>query len=117
MGVPPTTGSPGVSAAAPGAAFGQGWPVSQGRREQPLGLPPPSLESPPGVGKDTQAPWPKTLPDQFQALRSALTGHPGPATAADLAQGFVRAPRAKVAELLASLGHARHLDDGRYLPG
>jgi hypothetical protein len=87
VGVPPTTGSPGVT---------------------------------PGVGKDLQAPWPKTLPDQFQALRSALAAHPGPATPADLAQGFARAPRAKVAELLAtlaSLGHARCLDDGRYLPG
>jgi hypothetical protein len=87
VGVPLTTGSPGVS---------------------------------PGVGKEPQAPWPKTLPDQFQALRSALEAHPGPATPADLAQGFARAPRAKVAELLdtlASLGHARRLDDGRYLPG
>jgi hypothetical protein len=64
--------------------------------------------------------WPKTLPEQFQALRAALAARPGPAGAADLAQGFTRAPRAKVAELLetlASLGHARRLDDGRYLSG
>ena len=33
------------SAAVPDAAFGQGWSVSQGRGERPLGLPPPSLES------------------------------------------------------------------------
>jgi DNA-binding IclR family transcriptional regulator len=61
------------------------------------------------------------LPEQIQALRSALAAQPGPANAADLAQRFTRAPpRAKVAELLdtlASLGLARGLDDGRYLPG
>ncbi len=64
--------------------------------------------------------WPKSLPEQIQALRAALAAATGPASAADLAQGFTRAPRAKVAELLetlASLGHARRLDDGRYLPG
>ena len=64
--------------------------------------------------------WPKSLPEQFQALRSALASRSAPASAADLAQGFTRAPRAKVADLLetlASLGHARRLDDGRYLPG
>jgi hypothetical protein len=83
-----------------------------------------STSSIPGVdarGREGHSsPWPKTLFDQFQALRSALAAHPGPATPADLAQGFARAPRAKVAELLdilASLGHARRLDDGRYLPG
>lgn len=50
----------------------------------------------------------------------ALAARPRPASAAELAQGFTRAPRAKVAELpdtLASLGHARRLEDGRYLPG
>ena len=62
--------------------------------------------------------WPRTLPEQFQALRAALAARPGPAAAADLAQCFARAPRAKVAELLdtlATLGHARRLPDGRYL--
>jgi hypothetical protein len=64
--------------------------------------------------------WPKTLPEQFQALRAALAARPGPLSAADLAQGFTRAPRARISELLetlATLGHARRLDDGRYLPG
>jgi hypothetical protein len=37
----------GVSAAVPYAAFGQGWPVSQGRGERSLGLPSPSMESSP----------------------------------------------------------------------
>ncbi|MBP8198608.1 MAG: class I SAM-dependent DNA methyltransferase, partial [Chromatiaceae bacterium] len=64
--------------------------------------------------------WPKTLPEQFQALRAALAARPGPLNAANLAQGFTRAPRARVAELLdtlATLGHIRRLPDGRYLPG
>ena len=64
--------------------------------------------------------WPKTLPEQFQALRAVLATRSGPNSVADLAQCFTRAPRARVAELLetlASLGHARRLEDGRYLPG
>ena len=64
--------------------------------------------------------WPKTLPEQIQALRAALSALQGPASPGDLAQGFTRAPRAKVAELLetlAGLGLVRRLDDGRYLPG
>ncbi len=94
----------------------------------------PELQHPAGTGAITAASasdaaavdtgpkpdWPKTLPDQFQALRTALAARAAPVTAADLAQGFTRAPRAKVAELLdtlASLGHARRLDDGRYLAG
>ncbi len=62
--------------------------------------------------------WPKTLPEQFQALRTALAARPGPLNAANLAQSFTRAPRARVAELLdtlATLGHIRRLPDGRYL--
>jgi hypothetical protein len=53
--------------------------------------------------RDVPAAWPKSLPEQIQALRSALAAHSGPAGAADLAQGFARAPRAKVAELLDTL--------------
>ena len=77
----------------------------------------------PARGTQARVPWPKTLPEQFQALRTALAEHTargGPASPEQLAQVFTRAPRAKVAELLATLatlGHARRLDDGRYLPG
>jgi hypothetical protein len=81
--------------------------------QTPLGLAAPTASGP-------KPDWPKTLPEQFQALRAALAARPGPGSAADLAQGFTRAPRARVAELLetlASLGHARRLEDGRYLPG
>ncbi len=64
--------------------------------------------------------WPKTLPEQFQALRTALAASSGPQSAAGLAQGFTCVPRTRVAELLdtlAALGHARRLEDGRYLAG
>jgi hypothetical protein len=77
----------------------------------------------PARGIQARVPWPKTLPEQVQALRSALAEHTargGPATAEELAQVFTRAPRAKVAELLATLatlGHARRLPDGRFTPG
>jgi hypothetical protein len=62
--------------------------------------------------------WPRALPEQFQALRAALAARPAPVSATNLAQGFIRAPRAKVSELLdtlVALGHARQLPDGRYL--
>jgi hypothetical protein len=64
--------------------------------------------------------WPKTLPEQIQALRAALSALQGPAGPGDLAQCFTRAPRAKVTELLetlAGLGLVRRLDAGRYLLG
>ena len=102
-GVPPATGIAGVLR--PGS--GQVPPASGPEARAP-------------GGRDAPAPWPKTLPEQIQALRAILAAHPGPADAADLAQGFTRAPRAKVAELLetlAGLGLVRRLDDGRYLPG
>ncbi len=35
--------------------------------------------------------WPRTLPEQFQALRAALTARPGPLSTADLALSFTRA--------------------------
>jgi hypothetical protein len=81
--------------------------------QTPLGLAAPTASGP-------KPDWPKTLPEQFQALRAALAARPGPGSAAELARCFTRAPRARVAELLdtlTSLGHARRLEDGRYLPG
>jgi hypothetical protein len=62
---------------------------------------------------------PRTLPDQFLALRAALAARPGPVGAPELAQAFTRTPRAKVGELLeiiVTLGHARRIENGRYLP-
>lgn len=77
-----------------------------------------TVATPAASGSKTD--WPKALPDQFQALRTALAARPGPQNAAELAQGFTRAPRSRVTELLdtlVTLGYARRLEDGRYLPG
>jgi hypothetical protein len=62
-------------------------------------------------------PWPKTLPEQVQALRAALAASPSPVTAEQLARSFTRAQTSRVADLLetlATLGQARKLEDGRY---
>ena len=67
--------------------------------------------------KAKKAPWPSGLADQVQAIRSALAARGVAATPEALAGTFVRAPRARVAEVLETLealGHARKLDDGRY---
>ncbi|TCZ64299.1 class I SAM-dependent DNA methyltransferase [Roseicella aquatilis] len=61
--------------------------------------------------------WPKDVPSQFIALRSALTR--GPASAQDVSRRFKGAPRgAKMAEMLATLaalGQARPVGNGRYV--
>lgn len=62
-------------------------------------------------------PWPKTLAEQAQAVRTALTAAAGPADAATLAAQFKSARVERIAELLAtlsSLGQARAFPDGRY---
>jgi hypothetical protein len=61
-----------------------------------------------------KAPWPKSLPDQVQAIRVALIALDRPVTAKVLAKGFERARVDKVAELLetlASLGQAREVGE------
>ena len=72
-----------------------------------------------GVASTTtkKQPWPKTLPDQVQALRAALAAQPSPATAEQLARTFSRAQTKRVADLLetlATLGQAQRMDGGRY---
>lgn len=60
--------------------------------------------------------WPKTIPEQVQALRAALAAAPAPQTGEQLARGFARAQTKKVEELLetlAALGQARQ-DGARY---
>jgi hypothetical protein len=62
-------------------------------------------------------PWPKTLAEQAQAVRAALTAAAGPVDAATLATQFKSARVDRIAELLAtlsSLGQARAFPDGRY---
>lgn len=64
-----------------------------------------------------KAPWPRTMAEQAQAVRTALSAVRGPVTAEQLAKGFIRARTDRVEALLdtlASLGQARRTADGRY---
>ncbi|MBT1074080.1 hypothetical protein KJB29_02215 [Geobacter grbiciae] len=68
-------------------------------------------------GRGEKLPWPKTLPEQVQAVRAALADAGGPATADTIARTFQRARTDKVAELLATLaaiGQAREVEPGTY---
>ncbi len=65
----------------------------------------------------TKPAWPKTIPDQVQALRIALEQQPQPATPQQLAKTFKRAQTKRVAEILATLeaiGQARKTDGELY---
>jgi hypothetical protein len=72
----------------------------------------------PTAGKARKAeklPWPKTLAEQAQAVRSALAARPKPATAGELCKQFKSAKAERVAELLATLaalGQARWAGSG-----
>jgi hypothetical protein len=60
--------------------------------------------------------WPKTLAEQAQAVRAALTAAAGPVDVATLAKNFkgTKTDRLEdILETLASLGQARALGDGR----
>jgi hypothetical protein len=64
-----------------------------------------------------KAPWPKTLPAQFQAVRDVLAGEPAPAAAEQIARRFQRARTKQVAELLetlAALGQVQQPEPGRF---
>jgi hypothetical protein len=63
-------------------------------------------------------PWPKTLPEQAQAVRALFSASPSALTPAAIAKTFQRGQPARVAELLdtlVSLGHARDVGDGTYV--
>ena len=99
-------------------------PESSGRLGQPSlpseNLPPvePAGHSGPTAQKQTNTPWPKTLPEQARAVRQALAQQTSPASAAALAKQFKGARSKTVDELLAtlvSLGHAREVGDAHYL--
>lgn len=65
-------------------------------------------------------PWPKSLAEQAQAVRTALAAQRGPVTPAELAKQFQRARLDRVEDLLdtlVSLGQARDLPDGRFVAG
>ncbi len=74
-------------------------------------------KKPAKAAKPKKAPWPKTLPERFQAVQSVLQQSPTPLTAKETARHFTRAKTDSVAELLetlATLGQARITPDGRY---
>ncbi len=73
--------------------------------------------APAAKSKAAKQPWPATLPERFQAVRTLLEQLPAPATPEEVAARFTRARRNDVSELLETLtliGQARQLDDGRY---
>jgi hypothetical protein len=62
--------------------------------------------------------WPKTLPEQVQAVRAALASAAAPITAETIARTFQRARADKVGELLetlAALGQVREVEKGSYV--
>ena len=68
--------------------------------------------------KTKKAKWPKSLPEQAQAIRSALVTLASPATPEDVAMSFSRAKVDRVDELLetlVTLGQALQIDDGRFV--
>ena len=68
--------------------------------------------------KTKKAKWPKSLPEQAQAVRSALISLASPATPEDVAMSFSRAKGDRVGELLetlVTLGQALQIDDGRFV--
>lgn len=83
----------------------------------PIAEPEPEAAAPTAkAGK--RPPWPKSLPEQTQAVRAALASAPGALTPESIAKGYLRGQAARVVELLetlALLGQARALEDGRYV--
>jgi hypothetical protein len=73
----------------------------------------------PASAPAARRPWPRTLPEQAQAVRAALAENPAGLTADQMARVFLRARTQTVKDLLetlVSLGQARLVDDGRYVP-
>lgn len=70
------------------------------------------------VAPKAKLPWPKTLPEQVQAVRAALVGAAAPLTAETIARIFQRARADKVQELLATLaalGQVREVEPGSFV--
>ena len=77
-----------------------------------------SPEPSPTVGGAKRT-WPKTLPEQAQAVRAVLAVQPTGLTPEQLARLFLCANTRRVTDMLntlVSLGQARALEGGRYLP-
>jgi len=74
-------------------------------------------KAPKRATKTTPRIWPATLPEQFQAVRSLLASFGEPATAEQVAKAYIRAPRAKVQEILETLavqGFVRQAGDLKF---
>jgi len=90
-----------------------------GRTQQGIAA---ELSETPAKAKSAEAaklPWPKSLSAQAAAVQTALAERAAPAAETELAKRFTGANKDRIAELLetlASLGKARQLDDGRYVP-
>lgn len=70
--------------------------------------------------KVKRKPWPKLLPEQFQAVRAALSFLGGSGSVEDVAKCYTRAPRARVQEVLDTLaaqGFIRMDERGGYILG
>jgi hypothetical protein len=75
-------------------------------------------ETPTAPAAVKKQPWPKSLAEQAQAVRAALSSSPAGLTPDQLARSFQRARVDRVADLLetlVSLGQAREVADGRYV--
>jgi hypothetical protein len=71
----------------------------------------------PTAAPTVKTPWPKSLPEQVQAVRAVLAAASGPLTAEAIARAFQRARADRVGELLATLatlGQAREVEPGSY---
>jgi hypothetical protein len=96
----------------------------QGTKAKPvqkdLGLTP--GEEPPaklaGKARPKKQPWPKSLPERFQAVKTLLEQSAIPLSPADCSKNFTRAKaatRSELLETLADLGQARQTEDGRFV--
>jgi len=71
--------------------------------------------TPVAVAQGRKLPWPDSVPEQVQAVRSMLASMPAPVTAEAVAKRFQRARKDRVRELLDTLvllGQARKVGDG-----
>jgi hypothetical protein len=82
-----------------------------------LAIEPEAPEATPAVA-GAKRPWPKTLPEQAQAVRATLAEQATALTAEQVARVFLRANTQRVTDMLntlVSLGQARALEEGRYV--
>jgi hypothetical protein len=78
-----------------------------------------AAEAPVTASFGARRPWPRTLPEQAQAVRAALAANPAGLTPDQMARLFLRARTQTVTDLLntlVSLGQARALENGLYFP-